>query len=143
MGLPRKACAFLCLCFERPRKKSIKPTQHRSSVIQTIKHSNLDDLLLIANVNSARCRLLCITQSKHRHVPSIMHFAAPEKKLKSNMIYNFLRVLVIKYHCDIVKNCLKMHHIASQRIFISKNFRRGHAPGSPLGSWWPDLSPKR
>ena len=31
-------------------------------------------------------------------------------------------------HCNISQNCLKMHQIASQRIFIPKNFR-GACPG--------------
>ena len=40
-------------------------------------------------INSATCLLLCIAQSKHWHVLSIVHFAAPGKKiLKSNMLYN-------------------------------------------------------
>ena len=44
VGLPRKAYAILCMCFERPKKKSIKPTQCRSSVIQTTHHRALHDL---------------------------------------------------------------------------------------------------
>ena len=86
------------MCFERSKKKSIKPTQRRSSVIsliQTLHHSALHDfglrgLLSINNVNSATCLLLCIGQSKHRHelfcawanqTPTrvfIVHFPAPE-----------------------------------------------------------------
>ena len=34
-------------------------------------------------------------------------------------------ILILK---QISKNCLKMQQIASQRIFISKHFRGGHAP---------------
>ena len=96
------------MCFERPKKKSIKPTQCRSSVIQTTHHRALHDLGLrgLLNLNN---------QSKHRHVASIVHypiktpprafycalpnqtpprfsivhFAAQEKKkLKSNVFYN-------------------------------------------------------
>ena len=51
------------MCFERLKKKSIKPTLRRSSVILTTNHRALHNLPLITNVNSATCFLLCIAQS--------------------------------------------------------------------------------
>ena len=108
-GPTAKAYAFLCMCFERPKKESIKPTQRRSSVIQKTYHSTLHDFglcgsPLITNVNSATCLLLCIAQSKHRHLLFIVHCpiktpprvfycafcCTGKKKLKSNMFYNLV-----------------------------------------------------
>ena len=71
-----------------------------------------------------------------------------KKKKKKKIIYIYI-LLSLQYisiyirkiiqtrrgyctHWTIFQNCIKMHQIASQRIFISKHFREGMPPGPPL-----------
>ena len=93
------------MCFERPKKKSIKPTQCRSSVIQTTHHRPLHDLGLRGLNNQSKQRhvasivhypiktppraFYCALPNQTRSRFSLVHFAAQgKKKLKSNVFYN-------------------------------------------------------
>ena len=86
------------MCFERPKKKSIKPTQCRSSVIQTTHHdlalNNQSKQRHVASIvhypiKTPPRAFYCALPNQTRPRFSIVHFAAQEKKkLKSNVFYN-------------------------------------------------------
>ena len=76
----------------------------------------------------------CLGYLRGRSFPPKMPSFPPKNVgAKCNIVRTWSRLKnKIKYHCNInSKLSLKMHQIASQRIFISKNFRGSMPPDPP------------